>query len=313
MSEATARQADIYNTVLAMSQQNVEIVRRGYERFNDGDIDGFLEFCAPDLEFRDLPDLPGSRVFIGHGAVRGWWSQPHDAFENLRFDAEEFFIDAGDRVLVPTHGTGCGPAAVLPVELHFSTLWALRHGKGRTSLRSPTAITPRRVPAAGLRGTPLRPLVSHLIGGAPPRGPPCSVRQDLVLRLETCASTETDDCPRERTSSERVVDRSATRASPGRSTSVTSGARDEWTSSVVQVGTGGGRRPRTWRLCCCDTNLSVHRRRARLVSWRPGADLSPVWRLAWLSEVFDRASAAAAGEEAERPTSQHQDPILEAN
>ena len=99
--------------MLAMSQQNVEIVRRGYERFNDGDIDGFLEFCAPDLEFRDLPDLPGSRVFIGHGAVRGWWSQLYDAFENLRFDAEEF-IDAGDRVLVPTHGTGCGPAAVLP-------------------------------------------------------------------------------------------------------------------------------------------------------------------------------------------------------
>ena len=111
-----------------MSQANVEIVRRGYERFNEGDIDGFRELCAPGLEFRDLPELPGSGVFIGHDAVRGWWAHLFDAFDDLRFDAEEF-VDAEDRVLVPTVGTGRGRSSGAPVELHFWNVWTVGDGK----------------------------------------------------------------------------------------------------------------------------------------------------------------------------------------
>jgi ketosteroid isomerase-like protein len=111
-----------------MSNENVEIVRRGYERFNEGDIEGFLELCDPELEFRDLPDLPGSGVFVGHDALRGWWAQLYDAFDELRFDADEF-IDAGDRVLVPTHGTGRGKSSGALVEMHFSNVWTLSDGK----------------------------------------------------------------------------------------------------------------------------------------------------------------------------------------
>ena len=32
----------------AMSQENVEIVRLAYDRLNAGDLDGFIEFCAPE-------------------------------------------------------------------------------------------------------------------------------------------------------------------------------------------------------------------------------------------------------------------------
>ena len=69
-----------------MSQENVEIVRLAYERLNSGDIDGYLQSCATDLEFRDLPALPGSGVFIGHDANRGWYAKLVDAFEGLRFE-----------------------------------------------------------------------------------------------------------------------------------------------------------------------------------------------------------------------------------
>jgi ketosteroid isomerase-like protein len=103
-------------------------VQRGYERFNDGDIEGFLEPCDPELEFRDLPDLPGSGVFVGHDAVRDWWAQVYDAFPDLRFDADEF-IDAGDHVLVPTHGRGRGKSSGALVELRFSNVWTLSDGK----------------------------------------------------------------------------------------------------------------------------------------------------------------------------------------
>jgi ketosteroid isomerase-like protein len=107
-----------------MSQENVEIVRRAYDRFNDGDIDGFLQLCAPEFEFRDIAELPGAGVFIGFEAVRGWWDQLYDAFEDLRFDAEEF-IEAGDRVLVPSCATGRGRSSGAPVVMRFSNVWAL--------------------------------------------------------------------------------------------------------------------------------------------------------------------------------------------
>jgi ketosteroid isomerase-like protein len=85
---------------------------------------GFLQLCSPDFELRDLPSLPGSGVFIGHDAARGWWVTLVDALEDLRFDADGF-IDAGDRVVVVNHATGRGRGSGADVEMHFSSVWTL--------------------------------------------------------------------------------------------------------------------------------------------------------------------------------------------
>ncbi len=107
-----------------MSQENVEVVRAAHERFNVGDIDGFLELCAPDIEFRDLPSLPGSGVFIGHDAMRAWWAQLYDAFDDLRFDPKDF-LDAGERVVVVYHASARGKGSGALVEMSFSNVWTL--------------------------------------------------------------------------------------------------------------------------------------------------------------------------------------------
>jgi ketosteroid isomerase-like protein len=112
-----------------MSQENVEIVRLAYERLNAADIDGFLQLCAPDLEFHDLPELPGSGVHVGHDAFRAWWAQLLDAFEDLRFEAEEFIDADGDRVVLVNHGIGRGKGSGADVEMHFSTVSTLSDGK----------------------------------------------------------------------------------------------------------------------------------------------------------------------------------------
>ena len=49
------------------------------------------------LEFRELPELPGSGVQIGHEGFRAWWAELLDAFEELRFEAEEFGGTAANR------------------------------------------------------------------------------------------------------------------------------------------------------------------------------------------------------------------------
>ncbi len=131
-----------------MSQENVEIVRLGYERLNGGDLDGFLQLCATNFEFRDLPALPGSGVFIGHDAFRAWYTKLVDAFEDLRFEPQEF-IDAGDRVVVVHQAAGRGRGSGAEVELHFSNVWTLSDGKAVSAI-SYDAHT-EALEAAGLR------------------------------------------------------------------------------------------------------------------------------------------------------------------
>ena len=111
-----------------MSRENVEVVQRCHERFNHGDIDGFLSLCAQDIEFHDLPDLPGSGVFIGHEAIRDWRAQLYDAFPDAHFEAEDV-IDAGDCVVVVTHGSAHGKSSGVSAEIRFTNVWTLRDGK----------------------------------------------------------------------------------------------------------------------------------------------------------------------------------------
>ena len=112
-----------------MSEENVEIVRRAFERMNAGDIDGFLRFCEMDLEFRDLPALPGSGVFIGHDAMRGWYAKVEEAFENLRFEIEEYIATTSNHVLMPSRAVGRGRGSGADVELAFSAVATMRNGK----------------------------------------------------------------------------------------------------------------------------------------------------------------------------------------
>jgi ketosteroid isomerase-like protein len=112
-----------------MSRENVELVRLAYERLNAGDVDGFLQFCATDWEFRDLPELPGSGVFIGHDAFHGWYAKIVDAFEDVRFEVEEFIDTTGDRVVLMNRATGHGRGSGAMVELTFSTVLTLSDGK----------------------------------------------------------------------------------------------------------------------------------------------------------------------------------------
>ena len=52
-----------------MSEENVEIVRRAYEAWNQGGAESAKRFWAEDYEFHDPPDFPDPRVVRGRDAV----------------------------------------------------------------------------------------------------------------------------------------------------------------------------------------------------------------------------------------------------
>jgi ketosteroid isomerase-like protein len=84
-----------------MSRENVEIVRRGTDAYNRGDLDGLLENWAPDA----VVDWSRSRgfdagVFRGHDAIRAHWQRLLAAFEEVRIELVDPIEEVEDGLLV---------------------------------------------------------------------------------------------------------------------------------------------------------------------------------------------------------------------
>jgi len=55
-----------------MASQNVETVRRLFEAFDEGNLEGFLDLLADDVDWRVTGYLTGDRHLRGKDAVRAW-------------------------------------------------------------------------------------------------------------------------------------------------------------------------------------------------------------------------------------------------
>jgi ketosteroid isomerase-like protein len=113
-----------------MSQENVEIVRRGYEAFARGDVDGVLDVMDPDIEWAPaIAPLLGVEPVRGKDALRRFLT--HDLAEGFDdFEAKPLLIeDLGDKVLVNISYSARGRASGVPVSLEIFSLLSLRAGK----------------------------------------------------------------------------------------------------------------------------------------------------------------------------------------
>ena len=111
-----------------MSQENVEIVRRVYGRWADGDFEAGRELFDQGLTTVWAQDFPTAGTYHGpdgHAvAMREWLS----AWTGLRLEADRF-VDAGESVVVPfkvwARGRGSGAA----VERHWAHVWTFEKGR----------------------------------------------------------------------------------------------------------------------------------------------------------------------------------------
>ncbi len=111
-----------------MSQENVELVRVGYERFA-----GTGEFVA-DLATDDFVwsmsnfhGWPEQQVYEGIDGARAFLSEWMDAWEDWELEVDDL-LDAGDKVVVLVRQHGRSKAAGMPVEMSFAQVWTLRDG-----------------------------------------------------------------------------------------------------------------------------------------------------------------------------------------
>jgi uncharacterized protein len=109
-----------------MSQLNVEIVRAGFDVFQEGDLSDMLDLMADDLiTYRTDPDGATYHGKDGFLQATADWTEDFSEWSVI----PEEFIDAGDRVLVRVRQMARGNASGIPVEGEFWFVFEVRGKK----------------------------------------------------------------------------------------------------------------------------------------------------------------------------------------
>jgi ketosteroid isomerase-like protein len=113
-----------------MSQENVEIVRRGWEAWVRGDLDALLELCDPAVEWdtTHMEGWPEDAVYFGRGGVRRFLEEWLGSWERFESGAEKILEAGGDRVVVICWQQGFGPGSEVPVHMDWAQICTLQRG-----------------------------------------------------------------------------------------------------------------------------------------------------------------------------------------
>jgi ketosteroid isomerase-like protein len=104
-----------------MSQENVELVRRIYEAWDQGE--SAREFIAADVEYVN----PSYAVEPGTRHGRKSFALVRETYEDFESKIERI-IDAGDEVVALAHYTASGTVSGVPVAGEHGYVWTVRDG-----------------------------------------------------------------------------------------------------------------------------------------------------------------------------------------
>jgi ketosteroid isomerase-like protein len=108
---------------------NIDIVKDGFEAFNDYGVDGILPFVHPDFEATTPPELASEPdTYRGHDGVRRWFDSFYEVMDGIRWDAHRFH-EVGDRVVVEFTLRARGKTTGLDFGQDAVMVWELRDGK----------------------------------------------------------------------------------------------------------------------------------------------------------------------------------------
>jgi uncharacterized protein len=110
-----------------MSTGNIEIVRRGYEAWNRGDLGEVLELVDPEFEWEPV-EIPWSGTMRTRGEFESYLKSLGRIWETFRLEPEEL-TEIGDAVLVVVLERARGRASGVEVEQRLVHLWSFRKGR----------------------------------------------------------------------------------------------------------------------------------------------------------------------------------------
>jgi ketosteroid isomerase-like protein len=111
-----------------MSQENIEIVLRSVEAFNEGGIEAAAQFAHPEIEFEEPPTQPAPRTARGQAAAEETFASFEAAWEEHETEVKDIRELAGGEVLLASveHFRGRDGMAI---SAPCWTIYAFRDGK----------------------------------------------------------------------------------------------------------------------------------------------------------------------------------------
>jgi uncharacterized protein len=111
-----------------MSQENVEIVRRMYHAYAEGELATTLRCFDPEVAFSQPELEPGAGTYYGHEGMGQAMAKWTGAWNDYRVQVEDL-TDLGEHVLADTRHHGTGKHSGVRVDQQIFQLLTLRSGK----------------------------------------------------------------------------------------------------------------------------------------------------------------------------------------
>ena len=114
-----------------MSDENVEIIRRGFETMQREGWQTLFSLIDPEFELTTPPDLAMEPdTYRGEAGLRRYFESFEDAMEEIQIVPEGEFLGAGDKVFVPFRLSARGRETGIEATQHAFQVWTMRAGKG---------------------------------------------------------------------------------------------------------------------------------------------------------------------------------------
>jgi ketosteroid isomerase-like protein len=113
---------------VAMSEENVEVVRGAINAWNRGDYEAWIDGFDSDCEFMPLRAQLEGQAYRGHDGLRQFMDDLAQDWEQVRFEVSEI-REVGDKVLVLIRFQGRGRASGANLDIPIGIVGKVQQGK----------------------------------------------------------------------------------------------------------------------------------------------------------------------------------------
>lgn len=111
-----------------MPSENLEIVKRGFDAFNERGIEGIIPLIHSDFEATTPPSLASEPdTYRGPDGIRRWFDSFDEVMDEIRWEPHRF-REAGDRVVVEFTLRARGKTTGLDFGQDAVMVWEIRDG-----------------------------------------------------------------------------------------------------------------------------------------------------------------------------------------
>jgi uncharacterized protein len=114
--------------------ENTDVMKRGYEAFNSGDMDGVLEVWSDDIRWEGSTDerIPGGGKYNGKDEAKQVLTNIPEHYDELTAPGDEFLED-NDTVVVLGHMEGRAKNTGNEFKVPYVHIWRMENGKAKRS------------------------------------------------------------------------------------------------------------------------------------------------------------------------------------